>query len=203
MLDRAFRTSLALPPLLLVGLMGLTERAGWAYSAQSTSGTLFEEPLSPRIANYQIDVKLTPETRTLEGKQVLTWYNKTGETIDELRFHLYLNAFRNSRTTFMQESGGTMRGHAIDEEGWGFIEVDRLSLSQLEEQTDDRLRVYQPGVGADWREVFRINRRRGGGRPHRSDGVHPTGRRQRARQDSIPGGATQTARTGRGGSPRL
>ncbi len=69
MLDRAFRTSLALPPLLLVGLMGLTERAGWAYSAQSTSGTLFEEPLSPRIANYQIDVKLTPETRTLEGKQ--------------------------------------------------------------------------------------------------------------------------------------
>ena len=157
MLNRVLRNLLALLPLLLVGLMGLTEWAEGAQSPPSKSATLFEEPLSPRIANYQIDVKLTPETRTLEGRQVLTWYNKTGETIDELRFHLYLNAFRNSRTTFMQESGGTMRGHAIDEGGWGFIEVDRLSLSQLEEQTDDRLRLYQPGVGAHWRDVFRIN----------------------------------------------
>ena len=148
MLHRAFRT---LAPL--VGLLTLTAPFGRAQSARP----LFEKPLSPRIANYQIDVSLSPETRTLEGKQVLTWYNKTGEPIEELRFHLYLNAFRNSRTTFMQESGGTMRGHAIDEDGWGFIEVDRLSLSQLEEQTDDRLRVYQPGVGEDWREVFRIN----------------------------------------------
>ena len=126
-------------------------------SAPERLPTLFEEPLSPRIANYQIDVSLDPANRTLRGKQVLTWYNQTEETLTELQFHLYLNAFRNSRTTFMRESGGTMRGHAIDEEGWGFIEVDRLGLSRLEDVIGDRLRVYQPGVGADWRQIFRIN----------------------------------------------
>lgn len=84
-------------------------------SAPERLPTLFEEPLSPRIANYQIDVSLDPANRTLRGKQVLTWYNQTEETLTELQFHLYLNAFRNSRTTFMRESGGTMRGHAIDE----------------------------------------------------------------------------------------
>ena len=41
-------------------------------SAPERLPTLFEEPLSPRIANYQIDVSLDPANRTLRGKQVLT-----------------------------------------------------------------------------------------------------------------------------------
>ena len=31
---------------------------------------LFPEPLSPRIANYNIDVTLDPEKRLLDGKEV-------------------------------------------------------------------------------------------------------------------------------------
>ncbi len=89
---------------------------------------LFPKPLSPRIANYNIDVKLLPEKRELEGHEVLIWHNKTRDTIHELQFHLYLNAFRNSKSTFMKESGGRSRGNRIDKNGWGFSEVQAFRL---------------------------------------------------------------------------
>lgn len=89
---------------------------------------LFPEPLSPRIANYNIDVSLDAEKRLLDGKQVLVWHNKTGSTIKELQFHLYLNAFRNSKSTFMERSGGSHRGNRIEKDGWGFIDVNSFFL---------------------------------------------------------------------------
>ena len=121
------------PNKLGIGL-GLLLFLGASADAQQV---LFDKPLSPRIANYEMDVQLLPESRTLKGKQVLTWYNKTGEPINELQFHLYLNAFRNSRSTFMIESAGSMRGKKIGEEGWGFIEVDRIRISQSGGQDQD------------------------------------------------------------------
>ena len=94
---------------------------------------LFPEPLSPRIANYDIDVKLAPETRTFEARETLTWHNKSLDHITELQFHLYLNAFRNSRSTFMKESGGTSRGNNIDKDGWGYIDLTSIALTWGEE----------------------------------------------------------------------
>ncbi|MFQ5770678.1 MAG: M1 family metallopeptidase, partial [bacterium] len=90
---------------------------------------LFPEPLSPRIANYNIDVRLDTEKRMLDGQEVLIWYNKTADTIKELQFHMYLNAFRNNKSTFMEESGGMSRGNKIDKDGWGFSEVDHITLA--------------------------------------------------------------------------
>ena len=119
---------------------------------------LFPEPLSPRIANYRIDVQLDPETRRLKGRQVLTWYNKTGETLSHLEFHLYLNAFRNNRTTFIRESGGVMRGAEMGEDGWGYIDVDRIALSDPEEMGVATFRLYEPGPESDdWESRFPLN----------------------------------------------
>lgn len=104
---------------------------------------LFSQPLSPRIANYNIDVKLEPATRKLYGKEQLLWHNKSSDTITELQFHLYLNAFRNSRSTFMKESGGTSRGNQIDKDGWGYIDVNRFALASGEDLTH-AMRFIQP-----------------------------------------------------------
>lgn len=88
---------------------------------------IFPDPLSPRIANYDIDVKLDAERRLLYGKEVLNWRNTTNEPVNELQFHLYLNAFRNNKSTFMIESGGRHRDFKIGKKGgWGFIEIDRI-----------------------------------------------------------------------------
>ncbi len=89
---------------------------------------LFDPPLSPRMANYNIDVRLEADTRKLFGKQVLIWHNQSSDVITELQFHLYLNAFRNSESTFMKESGGQLRGHYIEKGGWGFSEVKKIAV---------------------------------------------------------------------------
>ena len=112
---------------------------------------LFEEPLSPRIANYDISVRLDTETRMIRGQQQLTWINKSGGAVTELQFHLYLNGFRNSQTTFLRESGGRMRGAALDDDGWGFIEIDRIHLPLSTPDLVERLDRYAsplPGMGS-------------------------------------------------------
>ena len=45
--------------------------------------------LSPRNANYSIDVELDAAQRTLTGRQVLTWRNISPVAAGELQFHLY------------------------------------------------------------------------------------------------------------------
>ncbi len=116
---------------------------------------LFEEPLSPRIANYDIAVELDSDSRTLKGKQVLTWHNASNDAVDELQMHLYLNAFRNNQSTFMIESGGTHRGNAIGNDGWGYIDINRMNV-QLPGSSDQpgNLRQFaanpeNPWPGAD------------------------------------------------------
>ena len=93
-----------------------------------TPPQLFANPLSPRIANYDIVVKLDTEKNLLHGKEILTWKNTTSENVSELQFHLYLNAFRNSESTFMIEKGRRFRGFTHDENGWGYSNVNRIVL---------------------------------------------------------------------------
>ncbi len=111
--------------LLTFFLLGLT-----AASHAQTPKPLFAQPLSPRIANYQIDVALDPATKKLTGRETLTWRNASPDVIRELQFHLYLNAFRDEKSTFMRESGGQLRGEAIDRSGkenaYGSIDITSM-----------------------------------------------------------------------------
>lgn len=117
---------------------------------------LFQKPLSSRVANYDIDVKLDPAKRLLHGKEVLTWYNKSQDTITELQFHLYLNAFRNTKSTFMKESGGIYRNFKLDKDGWGYIEVDRINLLSGENLTGAMEFIQPDDDNDDDKTVFRL-----------------------------------------------
>ena len=61
------------------------------------------QPLSPRNANYTIDVTLDARARTLNARETLVWTNITSASTDELQFHLYYNAWRNDESTWMRE----------------------------------------------------------------------------------------------------
>jgi len=98
---------------------------------------------SQKIVDYRIDAKLIPEEKTILGSQHLIWVNKTETPVSELRFHLYLNAFKNNQTTFMKESGGIHRGNTGKEEGWGFIEVKSIKLEGDQDLTPT-LEYIQP-----------------------------------------------------------
>ena len=78
---------------------------------------------SKNIVDYRIKAKLSPEEKIVFGEEALTWLNTGDIPVSELNFHLYLNAFKNNRSTFMRESGGSHRGFALDKDRWGYIDV--------------------------------------------------------------------------------
>lgn len=89
-----------------------------------------QAPTSPRNANYDIDVTLDPAARTLTGRETLTWRNISPNPTSELQFHLYYNAWRNTRSTWMRERllGRGAGLHNRAEEDWGWIDVTSMRL---------------------------------------------------------------------------
>jgi Peptidase family M1 domain len=80
--------------------------------------------------NYRIEAELDPESKTLEGQETITWKNATEQPTDQLRFHLYWNAWRNNRSTWMIENRIRRRfpGRHIEEGDWSYIEVSSMRL---------------------------------------------------------------------------
>ncbi len=88
-------------------------------------------PLSPRNANYEIEVQLEPDGRTLTGRQVLSWRNIQDQATAELWFHLYWNGWRNDRSTWMEESGSRGRRGSKKkrkDDDWGYMVVNEVRV---------------------------------------------------------------------------
>ena len=81
------------------------------------------------VVDYLLDVTLDTEKKTLRGTERLQYTNHSQDTIEDLQFHMYLNAFRNEKSTFMQESGGQLRNDLIPEDGFGYIHIERASVN--------------------------------------------------------------------------
>ncbi len=82
------------------------------------------------VANYDIVVALDPETHELAGTQTMRWRNTTGVPTSEIWFHLYLNAFASSESTFMRELAADPMGRSwVVNEDWGWTQITRLVLS--------------------------------------------------------------------------
>lgn len=133
----------------LLAALSVTLLIPSALAAQeTTAASRSAGTLSPRNANYVIEVRLDPEARTLEGRQVLEWTNITDVATDELRFHLYWNAWRNDRSTWMREEAlGGWLSDDVREEDWGWIEVDAVRLL-------DPLPAEESEAGAGFSEVL-------------------------------------------------
>ncbi len=87
------------------------------------------QTLSSRIANYKMIVRLNPSTHSIDGRETLTWHNESDKSVGELYFHLYNNAYKSDRTTFMRERTQTI---APWERGW----IDILRIMNLKVQSD-------------------------------------------------------------------
>jgi len=105
------------------------------------SQVIFENPLSPRNANYQMVVTLDVEKKQIQGHQVLTWTNLSRDLVQELQFHLYLNAFKNNRSTYFREKDGDT-GILGEKEAWGWIDVDTLIANGT--NLTDRIEFIHP-----------------------------------------------------------
>lgn len=85
---------------------------------------------SDQVVQYRISVSLDPVKHQLTGKETLTWRNpSTTDAVSALPFHLYLNAFKNTKSTFIKESGGQLRGAEMAKDGWGWIDIVSISTA--------------------------------------------------------------------------
>jgi hypothetical protein len=120
------------------------------------------QSLSPRNANYAITARLDPESRTLTGEQLLTWRNVASVPATTLRFHLYYNAWRNTRSTWMRERvlSGDDKIAQRPESDWGWTDVTSLKIVRTNGAPVDvtsSLRYIAPDDGnADDRTVAEI-----------------------------------------------
>jgi len=123
------------------------------------SGARGQESRSSR-AHYRIEARLEGETKQLSGSVDLRWSNQSGEAVQDLWFHLYLNAFSNNRSTHLTESDGKLRGKAIDE-GWGWSRITAIRVAGPDGVMQDALptlRYERPDDGNEEdRTVFRVD----------------------------------------------
>ena len=103
--------------------------------------------LSPRNANYTIAATLDAAAHTITGSEVIAWRNITTRTATDLQFHLYWNAWKHDRTTFMRERalGPGGGGRPRSEADRSRIEVTSLLItSPVNENLTSRIHFIQP-----------------------------------------------------------
>jgi hypothetical protein len=118
------------------------------------------DPLPTRarhVADYDIQVTLDVQRKQLSGRQRMVWRNASSDVVPDLWFHLYLNAFRNTRSTFWRESGGAFTSlRDAPDDAWGWIDVTSIRLTGGTDLTR-RLRFEAPDDGnVDDRTVARL-----------------------------------------------
>ena len=90
----------------------------------------FNQELSPKTANYEINISLDTDQKQITATQLINWKNPSTDTIHELQFHLYYNAFKNTNSTFYKEQDGISRfGNFEREESctWSWMDVQSLT----------------------------------------------------------------------------
>ncbi len=81
---------------------------------------------------YEIWVELDPAAKALRGREEITWTNTSNEPVPDMLLHLYWNAFKNDRSTFMRENDaqpGIARGRHPGKGEWGWIDVTSARLA--------------------------------------------------------------------------
>ena len=118
-------------------------------------------PRVPPVASYPIQASVNAD-HGVTGTETVRFTNRTRFTYRDLALHLYLNAWRNDRSTWLKEQarggGRPDRGLAgKDPARWGFTEIHRLALDDGTDLTpglayvspddgnpDDRTLVWVP-----------------------------------------------------------
>jgi hypothetical protein len=105
--------------------------------------------LSPRNANYEIDVRLDHAARTLTGRETVRWRNISTRTATELQFHLYWNAWRDAESTWMRERrmGGNRR--PVRPDAWSSSDVTAIRVAGAELTAQMRFIAPDDGNAAD------------------------------------------------------
>ena len=122
-----------------------------ALRAEAQRGSVPEEA---RVADYLLDVALDAENHRVSGTARILWRNRTETAVDELPFHLYMNAFRAEDSAWIRSSRGLEhRGDEQPGENWGYLDVHSVALLPGGRLLADAAEPSPaPAVPLPWRE---------------------------------------------------
>jgi hypothetical protein len=134
--------------LVLVALaLALASSPGFLHAARA------QERRDCRV-DYAIEARLDESAMRVDGRERIRFENRSRDRIEELWFHLYLNAFANDESTHLTESRGKLRGLAIDS-GWGWSRVVSARSGEADLMPSFRWRTSPQGSAQD-RTVFSL-----------------------------------------------
>lgn len=117
------------------------------------------ENRTEQIASYKIDAKLDTEAKMISATEIITWKNNTKDTVSELMFHTYLNAFKNSKSTFFLESAreyGYNLSEDFSDSDWGYIDILRMTTLEGDPLTPDLKYVHPDTNNEDDQTVMKV-----------------------------------------------
>jgi len=138
-----------IPTFLLVLLITMAS----GFSAFGQPRTHSEE-----VASYDMEITLDTTNKKIAGHTVLSWTNTSSVPVHELYFHMYYNAFRNSKSTFFKERGvPAFLTTDIDEIcGWGWTHIYSFEDNRGTILTDSMYYVQTDDNNSDDRTVLLV-----------------------------------------------
>lgn len=101
---------------------------------------------------YKIDVALNTKDHTLTGQEILIYRNHSPDTLKEVWFHVYPNAYRDNQTAFARETyrEGSYRFFFASRKDRGFMDIQALQMGGVpippgrREVKDTEMKVLLP-----------------------------------------------------------
>ncbi len=131
--------------------------------APTARGQTYKSHIEHPIVRYKMSAKLDPTTKTVKGHYTLTWWNHTEDSISDLYFHLYLNAFKNADSTFLRESRVRRRQEEMktwlerpDPDKWGWVDVNKIQIVGGPDLTGAKIFVHPDDGNASDQTVMRV-----------------------------------------------
>ncbi len=111
----------------------------------------FAQPLSARPANYDISVTLDDHTKSIDAVQTIRFTNQSPVPVAQLHFYMYLNAFKNTESTFLKGVSNIFGQGFADrtQDEWGWVDIDQMVCERAGGNADltPGMRYIQPDDG--------------------------------------------------------
>jgi hypothetical protein len=127
-----------------------------AFAAPSAQTPAPASALSPRNASYTLSATLDPSAHTITGSGTILWRNITKAPTSELRFHLYWNAWRDDKSSWIRETRlgrASMAGRPAADRG--SIDLTKLTLGAQDLLANAKFIAPDDG-NADDRTVLQV-----------------------------------------------
>ncbi len=105
-----------------------------------------------------MDVTLDVNKKLLEGRTQLIWQNPSDDTIDHLQFHLYYNAFKNTKSTFLKERdfNSFLSLEEDDECRWGWSKMTAITDEAGNSLLDNSHYIQPDDANPEDRTVLKV-----------------------------------------------